>query len=71
MSTRGGDIFRTHHPHGPKVIYFGAATGGVWKTIDGGMSWEPILADLNALFDGEISEFRALTRGAGIELLAS
>ena len=32
---------------------------------------EKILADLNALFDGEISEFRVLTRSAGIELLAS
>lgn len=29
-----------------------------------------IIADLDALFDGEISEFRSLTRSAGIALLA-
>ncbi|HLN98522.1 MAG TPA: hypothetical protein VK208_08685 [Pyrinomonadaceae bacterium] len=26
----------------PLVFYFGATGGGVWKTIDGGINWEPI-----------------------------
>ena len=31
---------------------------------------EGVLTDLNALFNGEISEFRDLTHTAGIELLS-
>ncbi len=30
----------------PNVYYFGAVGGGVWKTINGGVTWEPI-------FDGQ------------------
>ena len=26
----------------PLVYYFGATGGGVWKTVDGGINWEPI-----------------------------
>ena len=26
----------------PGVYYFGATGGGVWKTVDGGASWQPI-----------------------------
>lgn len=26
----------------PMVYYFGGTGGGVWKTIDGGINWEPI-----------------------------
>ncbi len=29
-------------PGQPNVYYVGAASGGVWKTIDGGVHWEPI-----------------------------
>ena len=29
-------------PGSPNVFYFGAAAGGVWKTIDAGASWKPI-----------------------------
>jgi len=29
----------------PKVIYIGAASGGVWKSEDGGISWQPIFDD--------------------------
>ena len=29
-------------PGDPNVYYAGAASGGVWKTTDGGNRWEPI-----------------------------
>jgi photosystem II stability/assembly factor-like uncharacterized protein len=29
-------------PGNPYVFYFGAVAGGVWKTTDGGMSWQPL-----------------------------
>ncbi|MGC1514296.1 MAG: glycosyl hydrolase, partial [Maribacter sp.] len=29
-------------PGEPNLFYFGAAGGGVWKTLDGGRSWENI-----------------------------
>jgi len=29
-------------PGQPNIYYAGAASGGIWKTIDGGVHWEPI-----------------------------
>jgi autotransporter-associated beta strand protein len=29
-------------PNDPNVIYVGTAGGGLWKTIDGGLSWHPV-----------------------------
>src|SRR5687767_11385391 len=29
----------------PNVYYAGAASGGIWKTTDGGINWQPILDD--------------------------
>src|ERR1700728_450035 len=29
----------------PNTYYFGAATGGLWKTVDGGTSWKPLWDD--------------------------
>src|SRR6202789_1764859 len=29
----------------PNTYYFGAATGGLWKTLDGGTSWKPLWDD--------------------------
>ncbi len=30
------------HPTEPSTFYFGACAGGVWKTTDGGVYWEPV-----------------------------
>lgn len=32
-------------PGDPTTYYVGAASGGVWKTTDGGLSWKPIFDD--------------------------
>ncbi len=29
----------------PNLIYVGAATGGLWKSVNGGLTWEPIFDD--------------------------
>jgi photosystem II stability/assembly factor-like uncharacterized protein len=34
-------------PGNPLVMYVGAASGGLWKTEDGGMSWAPIFDDFD------------------------
>ncbi len=36
------------NPVDENVIYLGAASGGVWKTLDGGVSWTPIFDDVGA-----------------------
>lgn len=30
------------HPTNPDIIYAGAASGGVWKSVDGGQTWDPL-----------------------------
>src|SRR5215475_13087242 len=32
-------------PGDPSTYYVGAASGGVWKSVDGGISWFPIFDD--------------------------
>lgn len=41
-------------PRNPSVIYVGAASGGVWKSIDGGSSWRALTDDQNSLAIGSI-----------------
>ena len=31
----------TVHPTDPNILWIGAASGGIWKSTDGGVSWEP------------------------------
>src|ERR1700746_263660 len=40
---RGGRVLAvTGVPGEPNVFYFGAASGGIWKSTDAGSNWEPI-----------------------------
>lgn len=43
MSGRINDI--EMHPTNPRIIYIGAAGGGVWKSTDGGATFSPIFDD--------------------------
>ncbi len=40
---RGGRVITVAGvPSEPYTYYFGAVSGGVWKTTDGGISWDPL-----------------------------
>lgn len=41
-------------PNEPNTFYFGAAGGGVWKTIDAGRTWEPLMQHQQASSVGAI-----------------
>jgi hypothetical protein len=43
------------HPTNPDIVYAGAASGGVWKTTDGGNSWVDKSGGLNLLTFGSIA----------------
>lgn len=42
------------HPTDPNTIYIGYSGGGVWKTIDGGKTWNPIFDKQRFLAIGDI-----------------
>jgi len=39
----------------PKVVYAGAATGGVWKTTNAGITWEPVFDEQPVASVGDIA----------------
>ena len=39
----------------PDIMYVGAASGGVWKTVSGGISWEPVFDKESTLSIGAIA----------------
>ena len=43
----------------PDTIYVGAATGGVWKTVNGGTTWTPIFDDYGTTSIGDIAISRS------------
>lgn len=43
----------------PNIIYVGAATGGVWKTVNAGITWEPIFDDQPNASIGDIGLSRS------------
>ncbi len=52
MSGRIGDIDAVFA--NPNIIYVGTATGGVWKSINGGLNWSPIFDDQSASSIGAV-----------------
>ena len=43
----------------PRIIYVGAATGGVWKTVNAGTTWTPIFDDQPTASIGDIAVSRS------------
>jgi hypothetical protein len=43
------------HPTNPTICYIGAASGGLWKTTNGGASWSPKTDHLSILNSGAIT----------------
>lgn len=41
--------------HNEDIFYIGAATGGVWKTTNGGTTFQPVFDDLPALTVGDVA----------------
>ena len=39
----------------PNVVYVGAATGGLWKSVNGGQTWKPLLDDQRVLGVGAVA----------------
>ncbi|MBK8130922.1 MAG: T9SS type A sorting domain-containing protein [bacterium] len=42
------------HPTNTNIIYVGSASGGLWKTTDGGATWAPLTDDLPSLAIGSV-----------------
>ena len=43
------------HPTDPLTVYIGAASGGIWKTTNGGENWQELSSDLASLTHGAIA----------------
>ncbi|HEY0781781.1 MAG TPA: hypothetical protein VGE98_04940, partial [Thermoanaerobaculia bacterium] len=43
----------------PETLYVGVAAGGVWKTVNGGLSWRPLFDDQAVASIGAIAIFQA------------
>lgn len=59
-------------PNAPSTVYVGARGMGVWRTIDGGLAWQPVADDLPSLnieaiaVDGSVSTRVYVCTPAGI-----
>lgn len=43
------------HPTNPNIVYVGTAQGGLYRTLDGGATWTPLLDDALSLAIGSIA----------------
>jgi photosystem II stability/assembly factor-like uncharacterized protein len=43
----------------PDIFYAGAANGGVWKSVNGGLTWAPLFDDQKVASIGALAVFRA------------
>ncbi len=57
MSGRVADVVSVES--NPDVIYAGAANGGVWKSVNGGLTWDPIFDDQKVGSVGALAVFQA------------
>jgi photosystem II stability/assembly factor-like uncharacterized protein len=48
------DVVTAHEDH-PSVVYFGAASGGVWKSVNMGTTWQPIFDRYETSSIGDIA----------------
>lgn len=46
-------------PGNPAVAYVGAASGGIWKTTDGGVNWDPVFDQQTAQAIGSLAVSRS------------
>ncbi len=44
----------------PRIVYVGAATGGLWKSINAGLTWEPIFDDQSVASIGAVAINQAI-----------
>jgi len=42
-------------PGNDDIVYIGAASGGIWKTTDGGLDWEPIFDNVDVASVGSLA----------------
>lgn len=47
------------HPTNPLIIYLGSSRGGVWKTLDGGVTWTPMSDNTESLAIGAVAISRS------------
>ncbi|HEX7182255.1 MAG TPA: hypothetical protein VF756_10455 [Thermoanaerobaculia bacterium] len=57
MSGRVADVAGVESD--PEVLYVGAANGGVWKSTNGGLTWEPIFDDQKVASIGAVAVYQA------------
>ncbi|HKI05415.1 MAG TPA: hypothetical protein VKK31_25770 [Thermoanaerobaculia bacterium] len=57
MSGRVADIDAVES--NPDIMYVGTGTGGVWKSVNGGLTWDPIFDDQPVASIGAVSVFQA------------
>ena len=43
------------HPTNPDIVYVGTANGGLYRTINGGTTWTPLMDSADSLAIGAIA----------------
>lgn len=55
LPVSGRTISIAVHPTNPDIVYVGTAQGGLYRTIDGGVSWTPLLDNALSLAIGAVA----------------
>ena len=51
----GRVVYILPHPTDENIVYIAAAQGGVWRTTDGGVTWEPLTDGLPSISSGALA----------------